>query len=133
MRACANTCAKACATAGGVPSEARQCDYTGLYYCSSCHWNDLAVVPARAIHNWDFEPRKVPTGWGGGHPEAWRGHLAGAVSLGRASWRLCPWLKFIWVSVSLVGGHLGGCVPGQGCLGGLMSLVRGHLGGCVPG
>ncbi|XP_072728843.1 differentially expressed in FDCP 8 homolog isoform X8 [Ciconia boyciana] len=24
-----------------------------------CHWNDLAVVPARAIHNWDFEPRKV--------------------------------------------------------------------------
>ncbi|NXR50336.1 DEFI8 protein, partial [Hippolais icterina] len=48
-----------CATTGGVPSEARQCDYTGLYYCSSCHWNDLAVVPARAIHNWDFEPRKV--------------------------------------------------------------------------
>lgn len=49
-----------CLTTGGVPSEARQCDYTGLYYCSSCHWNDLAVVPARAIHNWDFEPRKVP-------------------------------------------------------------------------
>ncbi|NXC60432.1 DEFI8 protein, partial [Aleadryas rufinucha] len=48
-----------CAATGGVPSEARQCDYTGLYYCSSCHWNDLAVVPARAIHNWDFEPRKV--------------------------------------------------------------------------
>ncbi|NWI10761.1 DEFI8 protein, partial [Crypturellus soui] len=43
----------------GVPGEARQCDYTGLYYCSSCHWNDLAVIPARAIHNWDFEPRKV--------------------------------------------------------------------------
>ncbi|XP_051485097.1 differentially expressed in FDCP 8 homolog isoform X2 [Apus apus] len=43
----------------GVPSEARQCDYTGLYYCSGCHWNDLAVVPARAIHNWDFQPRKV--------------------------------------------------------------------------
>ncbi|NWY05421.1 DEFI8 protein, partial [Nothoprocta ornata] len=51
--------AHACAAAGGVPSEARQCDYTGLYYCSSCHWNDLAVIPARAIHNWDFEPRKV--------------------------------------------------------------------------
>ncbi|XP_044283770.1 differentially expressed in FDCP 8 homolog isoform X2 [Varanus komodoensis] len=43
----------------GVPSEARQCDYTGLYYCSSCHWNDQAVIPARVIHNWDFEPRKV--------------------------------------------------------------------------
>uniref|UniRef100_A0A5F8GYM7 Differentially expressed in FDCP 8 homolog n=1 Tax=Monodelphis domestica TaxID=13616 RepID=A0A5F8GYM7_MONDO len=43
----------------GVPSEARQCDYTGQYYCSNCHWNDLAVIPARVIHNWDFEPRKV--------------------------------------------------------------------------
>ncbi|XP_068117090.1 differentially expressed in FDCP 8 homolog isoform X2 [Hyperolius riggenbachi] len=42
----------------GIPTEARQCDYTGQYYCSSCHWNDLAVVPARVIHNWDFEPRK---------------------------------------------------------------------------
>ncbi|KAI5276858.1 Tubulin Beta-3 Chain [Manis pentadactyla] len=43
----------------GVPSEARQCDYTGQYYCSLCHWNDLAVIPARVVHNWDFEPRKV--------------------------------------------------------------------------
>lgn len=53
--------------AGGVPSEARQCDYTGQYYCSHCHWNDLAVIPARVVHNWDFEPRKVGVGrWG--HP-----------------------------------------------------------------
>lgn len=43
----------------GVPSEARQCDYTGLYYCGNCHWNDLGIIPARVIHNWDFEPRKV--------------------------------------------------------------------------
>ncbi|XP_047383908.1 differentially expressed in FDCP 8 homolog isoform X4 [Sciurus carolinensis] len=43
----------------GVPSEARQCDYTGQYYCGHCHWNDLAVIPARVVHNWDFEPRKV--------------------------------------------------------------------------
>ncbi|XP_077610275.1 differentially expressed in FDCP 8 homolog isoform X4 [Crocuta crocuta] len=43
----------------GVPSEARQCDYTGQYYCSHCHWNDLAIIPARVVHNWDFEPRKV--------------------------------------------------------------------------
>nr|XP_019779262.1 differentially expressed in FDCP 8 homolog isoform X7 [Tursiops truncatus] len=47
---------------GGVPSEARQCDYTGQYYCSRCHWNDLAVIPARVVHNWDFEPRKVSRG-----------------------------------------------------------------------
>lgn len=46
---------------GGVPSEARQCDYTGQYYCSTCHWNDTAVIPARVIHNWEFEPRKVPS------------------------------------------------------------------------
>ncbi|XP_078066827.1 differentially expressed in FDCP 8 homolog isoform X1 [Mustelus asterias] len=43
----------------GVPSEARMCDYTGRYYCSSCHWNDAAVIPARVIHNWDFETHKV--------------------------------------------------------------------------
>ncbi|XP_078400599.1 differentially expressed in FDCP 8 homolog isoform X2 [Cetorhinus maximus] len=43
----------------GVPSEARMCDYTGRYYCSSCHWNDVAVIPARVIHNWDFETHKV--------------------------------------------------------------------------
>ncbi|XP_068613420.1 differentially expressed in FDCP 8 homolog [Brachionichthys hirsutus] len=43
----------------GVPTEARQCDYTGQYYCSTCHWNDAAIVPARVIHNWEFEPRKV--------------------------------------------------------------------------
>lgn len=45
-----------------MPSEARQCDYTGQYYCSHCHWNDLAVIPARVVHNWDFEPRKVGSG-----------------------------------------------------------------------
>ncbi|XP_032891571.1 differentially expressed in FDCP 8 homolog isoform X2 [Amblyraja radiata] len=42
----------------GVPTEARRCDYTGQYYCSSCHWNDVAVIPARVIHNWDFEAHK---------------------------------------------------------------------------
>eukprot|EP00117_Sycon_ciliatum_P037407 scpid45103/ scgid27993/ Differentially expressed in FDCP 8 homolog len=39
--------------------EARLCDYTGKYYCPFCHWNDTAVIPARVIHNWDFEHRKV--------------------------------------------------------------------------
>ncbi|XP_058608369.1 differentially expressed in FDCP 8 homolog isoform X7 [Onychostoma macrolepis] len=43
----------------GVPNEARQCDYTGQYYCSSCHWNDTAIIPSRVIHNWEFEPRKL--------------------------------------------------------------------------
>lgn len=40
-------------------SEPRQCDYTGKYYCISCHWNDEAVIPARIIHNWDFQPRRI--------------------------------------------------------------------------
>lgn len=33
----------------------RLCDYDGLYYCASCHWNNSSVVPARIVHNWDFE------------------------------------------------------------------------------
>ncbi|XP_055630724.1 differentially expressed in FDCP 8 homolog [Toxorhynchites rutilus septentrionalis] len=39
--------------------EPRLCDYSGLYYCPACHWNDTSVVPARVINNWDFVPRKV--------------------------------------------------------------------------
>ncbi|KAM8709056.1 hypothetical protein ACLKA7_015947 [Drosophila subpalustris] len=39
--------------------EPRLCDYRGLYYCPSCHWNDSFIVPARIVHNWDFTPRKV--------------------------------------------------------------------------
>jgi hypothetical protein len=37
--------------------EARLCDYTGLSFCPNCHWNALAVTPARIVHNWDFDPR----------------------------------------------------------------------------
>ncbi|XP_038068463.1 LOW QUALITY PROTEIN: differentially expressed in FDCP 8-like [Patiria miniata] len=43
----------------GDVSEPRQCDYDGHYYCSLCHWNDTEVIPARVIHNWDFDTRKV--------------------------------------------------------------------------
>uniref|UniRef100_A0A1I8PX11 Phorbol-ester/DAG-type domain-containing protein n=1 Tax=Stomoxys calcitrans TaxID=35570 RepID=A0A1I8PX11_STOCA len=39
--------------------EPRLCDYTGLYFCPSCHWNDQSVIPGRVVHNWDFAPRKV--------------------------------------------------------------------------
>ncbi|XP_058461602.1 differentially expressed in FDCP 8 homolog [Malaya genurostris] len=37
----------------------RLCDYSGFYYCSNCHWNDISVIPARVTNNWDFVPRKV--------------------------------------------------------------------------
>ncbi|XP_022082181.1 differentially expressed in FDCP 8 homolog A-like isoform X3 [Acanthaster planci] len=40
-------------------ADPRQCDYDGHYYCSLCHWNDTEVIPARVIHNWDFNTRKV--------------------------------------------------------------------------
>ncbi|KAL3841852.1 hypothetical protein ACJMK2_019949, partial [Sinanodonta woodiana] len=42
----------------GFP-QPRLCDYSGMYYCDLCHWNDSTVIPARILHNWDFEPRKV--------------------------------------------------------------------------
>ncbi|KAF8037029.1 hypothetical protein BT93_B0066 [Corymbia citriodora subsp. variegata] len=32
----------------------RRCEYTGQLYCSTCHTNEAAVLPARVLHNWDF-------------------------------------------------------------------------------
>ncbi|XP_076824826.1 differentially expressed in FDCP 8-like isoform X1 [Clavelina lepadiformis] len=43
---------------GGL-NAALLCDYNGLYYCSNCHWNDLAITPARVVQNWDHTPQKV--------------------------------------------------------------------------
>lgn len=39
--------------------DSRICDYTGKQYCPQCHWNETICIPARIIHNWDFEPRTV--------------------------------------------------------------------------
>lgn len=39
--------------------EPRLCDYDGRFYCPTCHWNSTAVIPARVVHNWDFEERRV--------------------------------------------------------------------------
>lgn len=44
---------------GSSWAEARLCDYDGNYYCTACHWNSLAVIPARVIHNWDMDKRRV--------------------------------------------------------------------------
>ena len=35
------------------------CAYDSCYYCSRCHCNDEAVIPALIVHNWDFTPQKV--------------------------------------------------------------------------
>ena len=40
-------------------SEPRLCDYSGNYFCELCHWNDPMLIPARVLHNWDFEGWKV--------------------------------------------------------------------------
>lgn len=40
-------------------NEPRLCDYTGQYFCATCHWNDTMAIPARVVHNWDWEQRYV--------------------------------------------------------------------------
>uniref|UniRef100_A0A5S6QZD6 Phorbol-ester/DAG-type domain-containing protein n=1 Tax=Trichuris muris TaxID=70415 RepID=A0A5S6QZD6_TRIMR len=35
------------------------CQYSGLYFCTICHWNDQMVIPARVLHNWDFHKYPV--------------------------------------------------------------------------
>ncbi|XP_053384754.1 differentially expressed in FDCP 8 homolog [Mercenaria mercenaria] len=40
-------------------SEPRLCDYSGNFYCELCHWNDNMLIPARVLHNWDFDEWKV--------------------------------------------------------------------------
>ena len=56
--------------AGTEVHTARICDYTGLYYCTFCHWNEQAVTPARIVHNWRFDKHPVSAaardGTGGG-------------------------------------------------------------------
>lgn len=37
----------------------RFCEYTGQLFCSSCHTNETAVLPARVLHHWDFTQRPV--------------------------------------------------------------------------
>ncbi|XP_033516746.1 uncharacterized protein [Nicotiana tomentosiformis] len=37
----------------------RLCEYSGQLFCSSCHTNDMAVLPARVLHCWDFNQYPV--------------------------------------------------------------------------
>lgn len=45
--------------AAKIISKPRLCDYSGLYFCETCHMGDIAIIPARVIHNWDFQPQPV--------------------------------------------------------------------------
>jgi hypothetical protein len=48
-----------CNQALNASNEVRLCDYTGLYHCTDCHHNDLSIIPARVLKNWDFSARRV--------------------------------------------------------------------------
>ncbi|KAJ8255231.1 hypothetical protein GJAV_G00202570 [Gymnothorax javanicus] len=39
--------------------KAKVCHYSGWYYCHSCHDDDLFLIPARLVHNWDTTRHKV--------------------------------------------------------------------------
>lgn len=32
----------------------RYCEYLGKFFCPRCHSNELAFIPARILHRWDF-------------------------------------------------------------------------------
>ena len=49
-------CTKAIGTIFGP---AKLCSYTKRYYCEECHIDELAVIPARVVYNWDFKEYKV--------------------------------------------------------------------------
>ncbi|KRX42486.1 Pleckstrin homology domain-containing family M member 3 [Trichinella murrelli] len=49
-----------CARCIGFTNEPfKVCNFDGYYYCSACHVDDTMLIPARALLNWDFTPRKV--------------------------------------------------------------------------
>nr|XP_046197017.1 LOW QUALITY PROTEIN: pleckstrin homology domain-containing family M member 3-like [Oncorhynchus gorbuscha] len=39
--------------------KAKVCYYSGWYYCQSCHQDNLFLIPARLLHNWDTNRHKV--------------------------------------------------------------------------
>ncbi|XP_077011007.1 pleckstrin homology domain-containing family M member 3 isoform X2 [Tamandua tetradactyla] len=39
--------------------KAKVCNYSGWYYCNSCHVDDSFLIPARIVHNWDTSKYKV--------------------------------------------------------------------------
>ncbi|CAB1312353.1 unnamed protein product [Coregonus sp. 'balchen'] len=49
-----------CPKAVGVSrGKARLCEFSGQYYCDTCHQGDAIVIPSRMVHNWDLAPREV--------------------------------------------------------------------------
>ncbi|KPP64713.1 pleckstrin-like domain-containing family M member 1-like, partial [Scleropages formosus] len=38
--------------------KARLCEFSGQYYCESCHHGDTIIIPSRVVHNWDLVARE---------------------------------------------------------------------------
>ncbi len=55
-----------CVSYAGCPQQigpsrgrARLCEFSGQYYCDSCHRGDTTIIPSRMVHNWDLTQREV--------------------------------------------------------------------------
>ncbi|XP_070707864.1 pleckstrin homology domain-containing family M member 1 [Pempheris klunzingeri] len=44
---------------GPSRGRARLCEFSGQYYCDSCHHGDTSIIPSRMMHNWDLTRREV--------------------------------------------------------------------------
>ena len=44
---------------GTIFGPAKLCSYTKRYYCEECHADELAVIPARIVYNWDFKEYRI--------------------------------------------------------------------------
>lgn len=38
----------------GIFSKVRYCEFTGKYFCSSCHDNETYFIPSRILQSWDL-------------------------------------------------------------------------------
>ncbi|XP_047465534.1 pleckstrin homology domain-containing family M member 1 [Mugil cephalus] len=52
-------CAGCSQQIGPSHGRARLCEFTGQYYCDSCHHGETSIIPSRMVHNWDLTQREV--------------------------------------------------------------------------
>ncbi|XP_051530923.1 pleckstrin homology domain-containing family M member 1-like [Myxocyprinus asiaticus] len=38
---------------------AKLCEFSGQYYCETCHQGDTSIIPSRMVHNWDLTSREI--------------------------------------------------------------------------
>ncbi|XP_062505140.1 uncharacterized protein LOC134181879 isoform X2 [Corticium candelabrum] len=52
-------CRDCSAPIGMIFGHAKVCTFNARYYCKDCHKDEEVLIPARIIHNWDFNKHKV--------------------------------------------------------------------------